>query len=366
LNLAAFEEIELTNNKETIGILLFNLGGPETLEDVRPFLFNLFADPDIIRLPFRFMQKPLAWFISTQRHKKSSSYYEQIGGGSPLRKITDQQARALEVELTNRGLNARVYVAMRYWHPFTEETFEQIERDGINQLVVLPLYPQFSISSTGSSLNRMNTVIKEKRLESMRPSVICSWQDDPNYIHSLADMVKEELAKFANQDPSATTIIFSAHSVPVRYIEEGDPYLEYTRQTFRLVMEEVGTHYPHSLSFQSRVGPVKWLRPSTEETIRRLASEGVSQTLMVPISFVSEHSETLYEMDILYKGVADEVGIKEYRRVPALNCRPDFIAALANLVEKELTAETQSAKNLCPHYSVNCQPTPICKANTKM
>jgi ferrochelatase len=356
----------LTNNKERIGVLLFNLGGPETLGDVRPFLFNLFADPDIIRLPFRFMQKPLAWFISTQRHKKSSSYYEQIGGGSPLRKITDEQARALESELNNRGVNSRVYVAMRYWHPFTEETFEQIERDGITHLVVLPLYPQFSISSTGSSLNRMNKVIKDKGLESMRTSVICSWQNDTNYINSLAGMVKEELARFANPDPTATTIIFSAHSIPVRYVEEGDPYLEYTKQTFKLVMEKVGTHYPHTLSFQSRVGPVKWLRPSTEETLRRLASEGVLQTLMVPISFVSEHSETLYEMDIQYKIVADEIGIKEYRRVPALNCRPDFIDALANLVQRELTAEVQSAKNLCPHYSVTCQPTPICKTTAKM
>ena len=357
---------QIDQSKERIGVLLFNLGGPERLVDVRPFLFNLFSDPDIIRLPFRFMQKPLAWFISTQRYKKSSSYYEQIGGGSPLRKITDEQAQALEKELTGRGVRARVYVAMRYWNPFTEEALEQIARDGITHLVVLPLYPQFSISSTGSSLNRMNKVIKEKRLESIRSSVICSWQDDTNYIKSLAGMVREELAKFADPEPKDTTIIFSAHSVPVRYIEEGDPYLEYTRQTFKLVMEEVGIHYPHTLSFQSRVGPVKWLRPSTEETLRKLASEGVSQILMVPISFVSEHSETLYEMDILYKGVADEVGIKEYRRVPALNCRPDFIAALADLVQREVTAEVQSEKNLCPHYSVTCQPTPICKTTAKM
>jgi protoporphyrin/coproporphyrin ferrochelatase len=357
---------QTAQNHEQVGVLLFNLGGPETLKDVRPFLFNLFSDPDIIRLPFRFMQKPLAWFISTQRYKKSSSYYEQIGGGSPLRKITDEQAQTLEMELNRRGIKARVYVAMRYWNPFTEEALEHIARDGITQLVVLPLYPQFSISSTGSSLNRMNKVIKEKRLESIRASVICSWHDDVNYIQSLAGMVKEELAKFANPEPNDTTIIFSAHSVPVRYIEEGDPYLEYTQKTFRLVMEEVGTRYPHTLSFQSRVGPVKWLRPSTEEAIRRLASEGVSQTLMVPISFVSEHSETLYEMDILYKGVADEVGIKEYRRVPALNCRPDFIAALADLVQRELTAEVQSEKSLCPHYSVTCQPSPICKATAKM
>jgi ferrochelatase len=353
---------ELAQTEERIGVLLLNLGGPETLDDVRPFLFNLFSDPDIIRLPFRFMQKPLAWFISTQRYKKSSGYYAQIGGGSPLRKITDEQARALEDELQRRTVQARVYVAMRYWNPYTEEALEQIEKDGITHLIVLPLYPQFSISTTGSSLNRLNEIINKNGLKAIRSSVICSWQDDVNYTKSLAAMVHDELANFPNQKPQDTTIIFSAHSVPVSYIEAGDPYLEYTEQTVKLVMEHVGSHRPHTLSFQSKVGPVKWLRPSTEEAIRKLASEGVSQMLLVPISFVSEHIETLYELDILYKGVADELGIKDYRRVPALNCRSDFIAALADLVQKELTAEVQKTKNLCPHYSVTCQQTPICKA----
>lgn len=354
-----------TTNEERIGVLLLNLGGPETLDDVRPFLFNLFADPDIIRLPFRFLQKPLAWLISSQRYKKSSGYYAQIGGGSPLRKITDEQARALEEELHHRGLNARVYVAMRYWHPFTEEALEQISRDRITHLIVLPLYPQFSISTTGSSLNRMNEIIRNTRLDTLRTSVICSWQDDPSYIKALAEMVRAELAKLPDQEPQNTTILFSAHSVPVRYIEEGDPYLEYTQQTVKLVMEQIGQHRPHRLSFQSKVGPVKWLRPSTEEAVRTLASEGVSQMLLVPISFVSEHIETLYELDILYKGVADEVGVKEYARVPALNCREDFISALADLVQGELSAEVQDEKNLCPYYSVNCQPTPFCKTTTK-
>src|SRR5436309_15762349 len=150
------------SNDERIGVLLFNLGGPETLEDVRPFLFNLFADPDIIRLPWRFLQKPLAWLISTQRYKKSSGYYEKIGGGSPLRRITDEQARALEAALARRHIHARAYVAMRYWNPFTEDALEQIAGEEISQLVVLPLYPQFSISTTGSSLNRMNELIKAR------------------------------------------------------------------------------------------------------------------------------------------------------------------------------------------------------------
>ena len=158
-----------------IGVLLFNLGGPETLDDVRPFLFNLFADPDIIRLPWRALQKPLAWLISTQRHKKSRSYYEQIGGGSPLRRITEEQASALETALSSRNINARVYVGMRYWNPFIEEALDQIRNDQIDHLVVLPLYPQFSVSTTGSSLNRMYAIAAETGNRLPQTSVVCSW-----------------------------------------------------------------------------------------------------------------------------------------------------------------------------------------------
>lgn len=325
--------------QERIGVLLFNLGGPETLDDVKPFLYNLFSDPDIIRLPWRAMQKPLAWIISTSRFKKSRGYYEQIGGGSPLRKITDEQARALEGALARRGIKAKAYVGMRYWKPFTEEAMAQIRADRITRLVVLPLYPQFSVSTTGSSLNRMKAIFAENGGSAPRVSVIESWQDDPHYINALARMVREEMALFPDQSPSSTHIVFSAHSVPVSYIKEGDPYLDQTRQTVEMVMRQVGKDRPHSLSFQSKVGPVKWLRPSTDETIRRLAAEGVSQVLLVPVSFVSEHIETLYELDILYRHVAEEVGLRHYRRVPALNCQPDFIDALANLVEREVLSD---------------------------
>ncbi|MEK6322647.1 MAG: ferrochelatase [Acidobacteriota bacterium] len=328
---------ELRSTNQRIGVLLFNLGGPAKLDDVRPFLFNLFSDPDIIRLPLRALQKPLAWLISTQRYKLSRSYYEQIGGGSPLRRITDEQARALEQALATRTISARVYVGMRYWHPFLEDAIEEIRRDQITHLVVLPLYPQFSISTTGSSLNRMNALLSANGDAALRVSVIERWHDDPNYLDSLTGLISEELNSFPDQDPSRIHLVFSAHSVPVRYIDEGDPYLDQTQQTVRDVMERLGRDRPHSLSFQSKVGPVKWLRPSTDETIRKLALEGVSQVLLVPVSFVSEHIETLYELDILYRHVAEEVGIAHYRRVPALNCRPDFIDALAGLVEGRLS-----------------------------
>jgi ferrochelatase len=225
---------------------------------------------------------------------------------------------------------------MRYWQPFLDDAIEQIRRDQITHLIVLPLYPQFSISTTGSSLNRMNELISANGAAAPRVSVIEQWHDDANYLDALTASIAEELSRFPDQDRARIHIVFSAHSVPVRYIEEGDPYLDQINETVRGVMDRLGSDRPHSLSFQSKVGPVKWLRPSTDEMIRTLAIEGVSQVLLVPVSFVSEHIETLYELDILYRHVAEEAGIAHYRRVPALNCRTDFIDALAGLVGKAL------------------------------
>ena len=331
------------DSEEKIGILLFNLGGPERLDDVRPFLYNLFADPDIIRLPWRALQKPLAWLISTQRHRRSRGYYEKIGGGSPLRRITDEQARALEQALARRGIAARAYVGMRYWNPTIQEALDDIRRDRISRLVVLPLYPQFSISTTGSSINLLNALLEDCGHRELSLSVIRDWHDDPSYIAALAQTVNDELNQFPDRDRSATHILFSAHSVPVSYIDAGDPYLTQTRNTVSLVMRQLGTDRPHSLAFQSKVGPVKWLQPSTDQSLRGLAQEGVRQVLLVPVSFVSEHIETLYELDILYRDVAVEIGLEHYRRVPALNCRPDFIDALASLVEGEIAAEEKNS-----------------------
>jgi len=348
------------STNQRIGVLLFNLGGPDTLDDVRPFLFNLFADPDIIRLPWRALQKPLAWLISAQRHKKSRSYYEQIGGGSPLRRITEEQAHALEQALANRGINARAYVGMRYWNPFIEEALDKIRLDQIDHLVVLPLYPQFSVSTTGSSLNRMHAIATETGNRLPPNSVVCSWEADQNYIAAMSAAAREELALFPDQDPSQTHILFSAHSVPVRYIDEGDPYLDQTKRTVELVMQQLGTHRPHTLSFQSKVGPVEWLTPATNEMIPQLARDGVSQLMLVPVSFVSEHSETLYEMDILYRDAAAEAGIPHYRRVPAMNCRPDFIEALAAIVARALPGGAdQTSGPICIYSPIDANGTPL-------
>jgi len=321
-----------------LGVLLFNLGGPETLADVRPFLFNLFSDPEIVRLPVRAMQKPLAWMISTARHKKSSGYYAQIGGGSPLRRITEEQAAALREELARRGVEAKVYVGMRYWRPFTEEAIDQIVRDGIDELILLPLYPQFSVSTTGSSFKDF-VALMDKRggLRHIRRRYISLWHTLETYINALAGQVAAEIENFPDPNPRHVHLLFSAHSVPQSYIENGDPYLRHTEETVRLVSEKLGNLSPVHLSFQSKVGPVKWLEPSTDAKLRELAAAGVEQVLAIPISFVSDHIETLYELDILYKNLADEIGIKSYRRVPALNLNPTFINALAELVCEKLT-----------------------------
>jgi ferrochelatase len=331
-------------DNERIGVLLFNLGGPERLDQVRPFLYNLFSDPDIIRLPWRGLQAPLAWLIARQRYKLSRGYYKKIGGGSPLRKITEDQATSLQAALAAEGIDAGVYVGMRYWDPYIDDALADIKKDRVTRLVALPLYPQYSVSTTGSSLNKMNAVIQERGPVGLQVSIVSDYHDDSRYIDALAASILEELSNCDDQDPGGTHIVFSAHSVPVSYIENGDPYLDQTRRTVELVMKRLGASRPHSLSFQSKVGPVKWLGPSTDQTIRALAASGTRQVLLVPVSFVSEHIETLYELDILYRDVARDVGLTGYRRVPAMNCRQDFIDALASLVQKALAADQKTLR----------------------
>ncbi|KAM0940765.1 putative protoporphyrin ferrochelatase [Dioscorea sansibarensis] len=322
---------------EKVGVLLLNLGGPETLDDVQPFLFNLFADPDIIRLPrmFRFLQKPLAQFISVVRAPKSKEGYASIGGGSPLRQITDAQAEELRKALCEKNAPAKVYVGMRYWHPFTEEAIEQIKRDGITKLVVLPLYPQFSISTSGSSLRLLEGIFRnDEYLVNMQHTVIPSWYQREGYIKAMANLIEKELEKFDN--PDKVMIFFSAHGVPLAYVEEaGDPYKAEMEECVDLIMEELekrGITNGYTLAYQSRVGPVEWLRPYTDETIVELGQKGLKSLLAVPISFVSEHIETLEEIDVEYKELALSSGIEKWGRVPALGCEPTFISDLADAV----------------------------------
>lgn len=323
-----------------VGVLLLNLGGPERIQDVGPFLYNLFADPEIIRLPNPALQKPLAWLISTLRSSKSQEAYRSIGGGSPLRRITEQQARELQSELRQRGIEATSYVAMRYWHPFTESAVADIKADGIDEVVVLPLYPHFSISTSGSSFRELQRLrLLDPDFQKLPLRCIRSWFDHPGYVRSMAELIAEEIR--ASDVPEEAHVFFSAHGVPKSYVEEaGDPYQQQIEACTALIMEELksilGTSNPHTLAYQSRVGPVEWLKPYTEEALEALGEAKTRDLVVVPISFVSEHIETLEEIDIEYREIATESGVVNFRRVRALDTYPPFIKGLADMVSASL------------------------------
>jgi protoporphyrin/coproporphyrin ferrochelatase len=340
-----------------VGVLLLNLGGPEQLDDVRPFLYNLFSDPEIIRLPFRWLQKPLAWLIATNRARTSQENYRQIGGGSPLRRITEEQSKALQDNLRSKGIDAKVYIGMRYWNPFTEEAIAQIKKDGINELVVLPLYPQFSISTSGSSFRLLEDLWNaDPELQQIKYTVIPSWYDRPGYVQAMADLLGQELEHCTN--PQAATIFFSAHGVPISYVEEaGDPYQTEIEGCTALIMKALNRSNPHVLAYQSRVGPVEWLQPYTEDKLEELGEQGVKELVVVPISFISEHIETLQEIDMEYREVALEAGIEQFRRVPALNTYPKFINDLGDMVIEALRSPAiEFAQVLRPGKQVKIYP----------
>ena len=333
------------------------MGGPDQLEDVRPFLFNLFSDPEIIRLPFPWLQKPLAWLISTLRAQKSQDNYRQIGGGSPLRRITEEQGQALRSQLQAKGHDANVYIGMRYWHPFTEEAIARIKRDQLDRLVILPLYPQFSISTSGSSFRLLEQIWKEDpALNRIDYTVIPSWYDRPGYLRAMADLIAHELDQFPN--PDRVQVFFSAHGVPVSYVKEaGDPYQREIENCVALVMQTLDRPNAHTLAYQSKVGPVEWLQPYTEDALADLAAQGVEDLAVVPISFVSEHIETLQEIDMEYRELAEQAGIENFHRVPALNTHPVFIEDLANMVVEAIEAPSMTlAEVMHPEKQVKMYP----------
>lgn len=309
---------------EQTGIVLLNMGGPEKLEDVRPFLYNLFSDREIIRLGPFFMQKPLAWLISKRRAPKSMKTYEKIGGGSPLTKITRDQGKALEKALAEHG-SYTVVSAMRYWHPDSDTALKQLAAQGITKLIALALYPHYSCATTGSSVQELKKSIHRSG-KHFDLTVIESWPSQPNYIQALAKNIKEAASRFAPEQPQ---VVYSAHSLPVSFIEEGDPYVDHIKESIQHIEEQ--TQLPGKLCFQSRSGPVEWLSPSTPDMLESLAQEGCKNILMVPISFVSDHVETLYEIDMLYHDQAQALGMR-LEASASLNCDPDFINALKELV----------------------------------
>jgi ferrochelatase len=313
---------------EKSAVLLLQMGGPDSLEAVEPFLRNLFSDRDIIRLGPAFLQPVIARWIARRRAQKVEEQYEKIGGRSPIRKFTTAQALALEERL---GGDFRCFPAMRYWRPSTIEALAAVKKAGISRIVALPLYPHYSRATTGSSVNELRRVLNLTG-GGFAVSFIESFHDHPLYIRAVAGTIAEGLAGFPQGEE--VTLLFSAHSLPVSFIESGDPYLSQVEETVRLVMES----FPgirHDLAFQSKAGPVKWLEPSTEEAIVRYAESGCRNLLVVPISFVCDHIETLYEIDITYAALARERGVENFLRAPSLNTSPLFIDCLADLVVRE-------------------------------
>ncbi|HJX95597.1 MAG TPA: ferrochelatase [Candidatus Acidoferrum sp.] len=321
--------------KKKIGIVMFQLGGPDSLDAVEPFLLNLFLDPDIIPMgPLGFLRRPLAKLISSRRSVPVRGKYAEIGGRSPIGTLTGRQRGAL-IEALSNEIDPVSVIAMRYWHPLTAEAVESLRKAApLDEIVLLPLYPQFSYATTLSSLKEWRRVYGQPK-GGPPERTVSQFYDHPLYIQALAQRIGSVLRQFA--DSSRIHLIFSAHGLPMSLVEKGDPYPNQIEATVRMVCEEGRRQYPgwpltHLLCYQSRVGPSKWLQPALTATIERLGTEGVKEMLVVPISFVTEHIETLHEINIEAREDAKKFGIEVFRMMPAVGDSPLFIAALKDIV----------------------------------
>lgn len=318
----------MPENVPLTGVVLLNMGGPDSLSAVRPFLARLFSDRDLIRLPAAFLTQPLfAWLVSGLRARKVKRYYEEIGGGSPIGRLTGLQRAALEEALRGTGGNFRVYVAMRYWHPLAKHAVLEMKDDGVVRAIALPLYPQYFTATTGSSLSDLKGWMRWAGV-SFPLREIRSYPDHPGYIAALSGKIADTLA---GAGTGRTHLLFSAHGVPKSFIDAGDPYQAEIGRTVAAVMRGF-PDIPHSISYQSRAGRAEWLGPDTVAEVERLGREGIETLVVVPVSFVSDHIETLHELDIRLKATAEQSGVKTFLRVPALNDSPAFICALKEIV----------------------------------
>ncbi len=315
--------------KKKVGVVLFQLGGPDSSSAVEPFLYNLFCDPDIIDFfGAWFARRPLARYIARNRAGVVREHYDAIGGHSPIRLLTERQARALEAALAPH-LDAKCFIAMRYWNPLTAAAVAEVNAWNASELVLLPMYPQYSFATTSSSLKEWKRLY-HRNGNAPRSHTVENFFDHPLYIQSVAERISLTLTHF--DDPDRAHILFSAHGLPLSLIERGDPYAEQVEETVRLVMQRGAWKNPHTLSYQSKVGRRKWLSPSLVETIDRLAGAGEKNLLIVPIAFVTEHIETLHEINIEAREQAHKLGVTQFEMMPAVGDSPTFIAALADVV----------------------------------
>ncbi len=320
-------------------VLLLQMGGPATPGEVRPFLKNLLSDPAILAAP-AFVRLPLARFIAWRRAPHVGRQYEAIGG-SPIGAITARQAAALDAALHAAGRPLPVRVAMRYVPPRAGEALREVAATGARRLVLLPLYPQYSRTTTGSSIAEVHA-LASRHCPGVRLLEVPDWADHPGYVEALATSVRRSLDEVAPALRDRTRLLFSAHGLPVRYVEAGDPYPARVAATVAAVMQRLGPGAPPAATcYQSRVGPLRWLEPSTEDAIARAAAEGAKALVVVPVAFVSDHLETLYEIGVTYRDLARERGIGTFVRVPALNEDAGLAGALADLVIRRLHADDE-------------------------
>ena len=318
-----------------VAVVLMNMGGPDSLDAVEPFLFNLFNDHDLIPLPLGFLwQRRFARMVSRSRSKTVREYYKLIGGRSPLGEITAAQAAGLQARL---GARFSCHVAMRYTPPFTKDAIAEVRASGATKVIALSLYPHYTTATTGSSLWELRRELAGKPPAAGAVDLveIDRWADHPPYLDALAAQVRRGLEQFAEDKRAGVELLFSAHGLPETFIKKGDPYVRDLETTIAGVLSRLGGQHPWRLSFQSRAGKARWLEPSTDEVLRLLAKTGRRDVLAIPISFVSDHIETLYEIDLLFGDEAKKLGL-DFKRAPSLNAEPAFIEALAQLVEQRV------------------------------
>ena len=337
----------------SIAVVLFNLGGPDGPDAVEPFLSNLFSDPAIIGLPGLF-RRPLAKLIARRRAPVARAIYARMGGGSPILANTEAQARALEARLRGASVDSKVFVAMRYWRPFAEETARAVAAMKPAQIVLLPLYPQYSTTTTASSLKSWREAARAAGLAA-ETRAVCCYPAERGFVQALAETIREKLAGWSGKPPR---ILFSAHGLPKKVIRRGDPYQWQVERTAAAVVAALGTAASDwAVCYQSRVGPLEWIGPSTEDEVRRAGRDGVP-VLVAPIAFVSEHSESLVELDIEYRHVAEAAGVPAYVRVPTVDAREAFITGLADLVQGALRRSDAIAPaggaRICPAEFGRC------------
>ncbi len=328
-------------------VILFNLGGPDKLESVEPFLFNLFNDPAIISIP-SIIRYPLAKFISKKRAPIAKNIYREIGNKSPILELTQNQAKSLENSLLRKG-EYKCFIIMRCWHPRATEVIKKVKEYNPNEIILLPLYPQFSASTSGSSIKEWNDLCKKENLN-IETKTICCYPTENNFLESHAELIKKTI----NNLDKNFKLLFSAHGLPENKIKKGDPYQWQVEQTVQGIMSKLkDRNLDYTISYQSRVGPLKWIGPSTDEVIIKYSKEKKG-IVIVPVAFVSEHSETLVELDIEYKKLAEKNGCSFYKRVPALGIEENFINGLTKLVLQKETRGNFVSSVMCPDKYKKC------------